>query len=322
MGEGKLIGIFIALVVVTVMLLTAIAYDPPPPPPGEPIPNYPFEEVDPGDYGGLTYSTPAAALYRANTVLGDISNGEVEMIDTEDPVLNVTLVLHRSFGDQILWEISDCDTIVRLDPYTGEILMYFNSVYEDGALNEGEILALADVVAGEFAAVPNDADDPTAVHENLWGNDVYNNVTDDWSSSNYMLWTVRYDRLKDDIQTTDSIILNINGGGSVLSYTKNWNMDLDDPFTADYEIDQQEAEEIATAGDPNSTVRDIYQEIVRPNNYWSSDNEVLVFNSTERAVWTVWVERVDYHPGALYIFHIDAETGDIVGGDMGEAYYV
>ena len=315
MKERNSIGIFIAIVVMAVMLLGVLAYDPPEPP-EDPDTNFPFEDVDPEDYEGMNFATEAAALERANFILGGFLEGEIEEIDDTDN-LNISLVLYRVFGDKIYWDVSDSDTSARVDPYTGEVVMYFNAVWSDGPMNEGQIRDLADDIVENFSPKPNDAGYPTAVYEPLWVDEGFNGES--WSTSTARLWKVRYNRTKDGIPTGDSIILNINGDGTVAFYCKNWNMDLDPPFIPTFEVTQQEAEDIATAGDPNSTVRNIFLEIVRPNNFWNEGG--FTYNSTARAVWTVWVERVDYHPGFLYIFHIDGMTGEIVGGDMGEDYY-
>jgi hypothetical protein len=115
----------------------------------------------------------------------------------------------------------------------------------------------------------------------------------------------------------------ISPDGNLSSYFKEWNMDLANIQT-DYKISQQDAEKksIDFTGE-NSKVMKIDKKIVRPNGFWTlestiQDNERMTWGTDPTCVWVVCL-RIESQD--LWIFYVDGSNGDIVGGDMAEAFY-
>ena len=108
------------------------------------------EEVEPGDYEDLLFETNISALADANIQLGGMTHGNIQLINEADPNYIGTLILDHEIGDIIYWELSDDNTEVYMDAFTGEIISYYNSFYETGPLPQPGAEALAEIVANQF----------------------------------------------------------------------------------------------------------------------------------------------------------------------------
>jgi hypothetical protein len=120
---------------------------------------------------------------------------------------------------------------------------------------------------------------------------------------------LEYDRLKNDIITEDHIDIWLNPDGSLYFYGKVWNMDLDE-FSTTYTVIKDDAESTALSmTGQGSAINWSQKKIVRPNSYW--DGNGFDFGASPCCVWDIGVD----FEGNTYIYHIDGNSNEVVGGD-------
>jgi hypothetical protein len=276
-----------------------------------------FEEVDPSEYETIDYDNAEDAVDAANDMLDDMLTGHIQTIDDEDDD-NFTAMLIRDYtmGDVIYWSLGDSDTTVFLHAFDEEIIHYFNMEYFPGSMNQAQIESQAATIAGQFATLPTDRQGPSTTFEDdnivITSTDI-----DDQSETvaEYDYWYVEYDRVKDNIQAEDRILVVLNPNGYLACYIKVWNMALGSLSTS-YTVSQASAEATALndAG-PGSSVTDTQKMIVRPNDNWGEDP---TWGTNPMCVWQVDVRDADDN---AILYHIDGNNNVIVGGDFTFGYY-
>jgi hypothetical protein len=279
----------------------------------------PKEHIEPGDYPDLTYSTPEAAIEEANDQLSEMTYGDIETIDDECDSYRWELILDHYMGNIIYWELTTEEAGVYIDGYTGEIVHYYNYYdWEDGSLDESEILLLAASIADQFMSLPQDRSSPSAELEETYRFEYWINSTDSFGSVSESCWIVQYDRIKDSITSEDNIELYIDKSGRLYSYTKIWNMDLEE-FSTTYSVTESQAIETALddAGSGSSS-HSCVKKIVRPNRFYDEGEDDIQYGLDPNIVWEIWVEDTDLN---LCLYHVHGTQNTIVGGDFSHLYY-
>ena len=276
------------------------------------------EEVNPGDYPGLSYGTASSALQEINSQLTNMQSGNISTIDgTDSDNYTARCFIDYEIGSVIYWEITDANVQAHLDANTGEIIEYVKFAYQSGSKTKSEIETLAASIATQFSALPQDRSniysellDTLSVNSTDVENGTMNNV-------GYPYWLARYNRTKDSIISEDCIYLIFDPNGYLCMYYKNWNMDLI-IFNTAYTISEFLAETTATdyVGD-GCTVRFTDKRIIRPNHVWTE--EELSFGLDPVLAYVIGIEDED---GNLLEIHVHGrQANTIVGGDYSEQFY-
>ncbi len=279
----------------------------------------PWIKLDPEEYQNLTYSTSASALEETNDQLSEMLVGDIQEVDSEDEDYTAFLIQDFEIGNVIYWKLSDSFTSVYLDANTGEIIFYSTDNWIDGSLSQSNIESQAYQIASQFCTVPSPPDRSvplTSLETPLSGVGFESEETS--TQYDYPYWYVEYDRLKTNIHAQDMIRLIINPNGYLHCYYKIWNMDLNG-FSTSYSVTQTSAEATAiTHAGPGSTVQSVEKRIVRPNEFWTNENEI-VFGEDPKCVWEICVKDAEDN---LRIYHIDGNLAQTIsGGDFFYSYY-
>ena len=276
-----------------------------------------MEEVDPIEYPGIQYSNGNVAAIAANEILDDMLIGNIQIIDTED-IDNFTARLIRdySMGVILYWHLGDIYTTVFLEAYNGEIIHYSHVAWFTGDMIEAQIEDQAEDIATQFAPLPQDRIGPDSSFEiGAMVETTIDVETEEEVDLSHDWWYVDYTRVKNDISAEDCIMVVLHPNGYLACYIKVWFMDLETLSTG-YSVSQAQAEATAfTATGPGSTVMTTRKMIVRPNHNWDLEPQ---WGLDPMCVWEVQVKDVDNN---LWVYHINGNTNEIVGGDYAYEYY-
>jgi hypothetical protein len=288
-------------------------------------------EVDPGEYPGIEYETVEEALIEANSQLGVMAYGDIQTIDSGDESFVGRLFRDYEIGDELYWELGDSQTEVYLEAYNGAIIFYDRLDWFEGSLSEGQIESEAYLIANQFETLPADREGPSTSYETTFSFiENIDNESDEVSDLDY--WTVRYDRVKEQITTEDHIRMMLCPNGYLGLYRKVWYMDWTG-FSPTYTVSKENAELTAKTyhdteyGDNNSVIMDTYKLIVRPNYFWhvpespldEEDNPILAYGLPRQNVWVVLISDDN---DDQFVFHVDGKNDKIVGGDFTFEYYI
>ena len=285
-------------------------------------------EVGPQDVEGIVYGTLSQATTEANIRLGYMYIGNIQQIDTNDDSYYGFLYRDYEMGNCVYWEIGDAETYIYFEAITGEILLYDHTAWYPGTISEQQAIYVADDIAEQFCQLPYDRQYPTAEFVESIRFIERHEYGENESAHHY--WVVVYNREKENIPAEDNIRLKICPNGYLGFYYKVWNMDLPSLSTS-YTVSAGEAEDIAMDYleeqlEPNGTVEDSFKMIVRPNYGWKvpespldeDEDPTVAFGLAAECVWEVWIRTDTFH---LYIFHIDGNMPELIGGDCIDGYY-
>jgi hypothetical protein len=274
----------------------------------------PFIELDPNLYSWLPLNSAQSALTEANIQLSLMYIGNIQTIDTQE----YTAFLIQDFqkGGIIYWDLDDSSETVCIRADTKEIISYSSLGYYPGTMSEGQIITQATLIAGQFATLPSDRENPSVNRDVTYSDEAFEGDTNTSSVTDVECWFFEFVRSKETVLSEDEIQMKLSLNGYLHSYDKTWNMELD-TLQILYPVTQEEAESIALAeAGENSVVQDTFQRIVRPNNIWTLGE--FAYGLDAVCVWEIWVEDFEQN---LRVYHIDGALAEIVGGDFAEYWY-
>ncbi|MHA2402231.1 MAG: hypothetical protein ACXADH_04505 [Candidatus Kariarchaeaceae archaeon] len=266
-------------------------------------------EVDPGGFGGLEITSLEDALAEANSQLQAMSLGDIRTINPSDIGYYGRFIRDYEMGDILYWELGDSTTDVYINARTSELIYYYSGIWADGTMSESQIEQRAIDIANQFSSFPDQYDGPTTTFFPTSVRRILNHTTDEIYDYSDSQWMLEYDRIKDEIIAEDNIDIWVNPDGSLYYYYKEWNMDLDE-FSTTYTVSQEDAESTALAmTGQGSSINSSRKTIVRPNSFWIGDE--FTFGLNPSCIWEIVVD----HEGNTYIYQIDGNTNEIIGGD-------
>ncbi len=276
----------------------------------------------------IEYRTWEEALEAANARLSGMKCAPVNYIDGDSGDFTAMFYLDHEMGNILYWELSSGGVEVCLNPYSGEIIRYWQCDYYSEARNltQVQIEEIAEEVADELlpgSGLPREHEEPwTRFRENAITYGSINDDTGEETTTTRSFWRVRFNRTKDSITTTDHIEVSLDRDGNLRSYRKVWYMDLDG-LNTDCRVSGEEAENAAIEfkfKGQDCSVRKTEKMIVRPDYYWIVPDSPVdeegypsdAYGLDPRVVWAIHIE--DAH-GNLCIFHVDGMNCRIIGGD-------
>ncbi len=230
--------------------------------------------------------------------LGSIQSVRTTPFDTEEN--GSRLVLYHTLGHVICWEFWDSRANVTLNAQTGEMILYRNRTSShkwDGDKTSDQIRATAIDIVDNWGGIPIDGVGP--------------NVTLEYCSalcSCWHEWDVSWVRVKDGIETTDVIHLRFALDGTLISYFKDWHMDLSG-LSTDILITRERAVRIASRhSDGWGNLSSCRLLIKEPTGRGTSSG---VLSGTEpTCVWSMWYTDDDNRFTRRISVHV--RTGEVV----------
>lgn len=277
--------------------------------------------IDPGEVQGLAITNPSEAIEIINTIISSVEDGAVMAIDVD--VYESDFYLDHLRGNIYVWAVWDNNnTTAEIDGMSGEIISYTHNVcYTEGGLTPGEAVTLAEEIAIDFAAIPNDAS--SVVVEQV--NDYINlfmvtgeaGITSSQTRVPFVCtWTREISeeqptRAPGMIDTMDTMVIVLSPNGFMMSYSKVWNMDLEE-FSIEYTVTEGQAKIFAEDTITNGVWQSTTKLILRPNNVFGEDG-IYRYGSDVTLAYEVHIIDEDGHDYWLHIHGTIEDT--IIGGD-------
>lgn len=278
----------------------------------------PTKNVNPMNYTGLMISTLSAAVSEANNVLDSMTAGNVSTLLTE--IVSYEFIEDYTMGGEVYWQLDDGTINVCIDAYDGEILAYTRRGYNEGSISAGAAMDIAEDIVNQFDSLPIDSAEATVEHTQMLTHALWDPYEETTTYVNQSTWVIRYNRTFDSILCADHITVILDEDGSLSSYYKDWNMDLEGLSTT-YQVSQNDAIDYALDElcPDNGYYVGIYKRIVRPSGFWTAEFNEIEYDADPLAVWVVWIH--DEAEENLLIVYVNAHQLDIVGGDKVGGYY-